>query len=230
MSKRMAAVAEKVDKSKLYTLAQAIDLLQSVPSVKFDETVELHVRLGIDPKQSAQIVRGSVVLPHGTGKSVRICVLTRGEKAKEAEAAGANVVGADDIVEKIAKGWMEFDVLIATPDMMKDIAKLGKVLGPRGLMPNPKTGTVTNDIAQAVADTKKGRVEFRNDDYGIVHAIVGKKSFSKQHLLENAITLLDAVVKLKPAQAKGEYLRSVTLSSTMGPGIPVDPTEFLRKK
>jgi len=230
MSKRMAAVAEKVDASRSYTLAEAIDLLQSIPSVKFDETVELHVRLGIDPKQSAQIVRSSVVLPHGTGKSVRICVLTRGEKAKEAEAAGADVVGADDVVEKITKGWMEFDVLIATPDMMKDIAKLGKVLGPRGLMPNPKTGTVTNEIAQAVTDTKKGRVEFRNDDYGIVHTIIGKKSFSKQQLLENATALMDVVVKMKPAQAKGEYLRSVTLSSTMGPGITVDPAEFLRKK
>jgi len=230
MSKRMAAVAEKVDASRSYTLAEAIDLLQSIPSVKFDETVELHVRLGIDPKQSSQIVRSSVVLPHGTGKAVRICVLTRGEKAKEAEAAGADVVGADDVVEKITKGWMEFDVLIATPDMMKDIAKLGKVLGPRGLMPNPKTGTVTNEIAQAVADTKKGRVEFRNDEYGIVHTIIGKKSFSKQQLLENATALMDVVVKMKPAQAKGEYLRSVTLSSTMGPGITVDPAEFLRKK
>ncbi len=230
MSKRMLEIEKKVDRNKLYTLKEAIELLKEVKKTKFDETVEVHISLGIDPKQSTQTVRGAVVLPHGTGKSVKICVLAKGEKLKEAEQSGADYVGSDELIEKIAKGWTDFDVLIATPDMMKDIAKLGKILGPKGLMPNPKTGTVTSDIIKTVEEIKKGRVEFRNDSYGIVHCGVGKISFETEKLIENIHALIDALIKLKPAQTKGMYIRNIYLSTTMGPSLKINPSEFLAKK
>ncbi len=230
MSKRMLEVYKKVDKQKSYTLKEAIELLKEVKSTKFDETVELHVNLGIDPKQSSQTVRGAVVLPHGTGKQIRVCVLAKGEKLKEAEQSGAEYYGAEELVEKISKGWLDFDVLIATPDMMKDIAKLGRVLGPRGLMPNPKTGTVTTEIIQTVKEVKKGRVEFRNDSYGIIHCRVGKLSFDTDKLIENIKAVIDAIIKLKPPQSKGAYIKSVYLSSSMGPSVKINLAEFTSHK
>jgi large subunit ribosomal protein L1 len=229
MSKRMLEIKKKIDKQKLYTLKEAIELLKELKKTKFDESVELHVNLGIDPKQSSQIVRGAVVLPHGTGKKVRVCVLAKGEKLKEAEKSGAEYYGSEELIEKIAKGWTDFDVLIATPDMMKDLAKLGKILGPKGLMPNPKTGTVTNEIIKTVEEVKKGRIEFRNDNYGIIHCMVGKLSFDTEKLVDNIHAVIDAIIKLKPPQAKGVYLKKVYLSSTMGPAIQINPNEFLRK-
>ncbi|MCS7151662.1 MAG: 50S ribosomal protein L1 [Endomicrobia bacterium] len=229
MSKRMLEVRKKVDKQKLYSLKEAIELLKELKRTKFDETVEIHINLGIDPKQSSQTVRGAVVLPHGTGKTARVCVLAKGEKLKEAEKSGAEFYGAEELIEKIAKGWTDFDALIATPDMMKDIAKLGKILGPKGLMPNPKTGTVTTEIVKAVEEVKKGRVEFRNDNYGIIHCPVGKISFDTDKLIENIMTVVDTIIKLKPAQAKGVYLKNIYLSSTMGPSIRINPQEFTKK-
>jgi large subunit ribosomal protein L1 len=230
MSKRMAEVEKKIDKNKLYKLEEAIELLKEVKKTKFDESVEIHINLGIDPKQSTQIVRGAAVLPHGIGKQVRVCVLAKGEKLKEAEKSGAEYYGAEELIEKISKGWLEFDVLVATPDMMKDLAKLGKLLGPKGLMPNPKTGTVTTEIIKTVEEIKKGRVEFRNDEYGIVHCCVGKLSFPTEKLVENIKALLDTILKLKPAQAKGEYIKSVYLSSSMGPGIKIDVSDLVKRK
>ena len=229
MSKRALEITKKIDKQKLYTLKEAIELLKEVKKTKFDETVELHINLGIDPKQSSQIVRGAVVLPHGTGKKVKVCVLAKGEKIKEAEQSGAEYYGSEELIEKISKGWIDFDVLIATPDMMKDLAKLGKILGPKGLMPNPKTGTVTTEIIKAVEEVKKGRIEFRNDSYGIIHCNVGKISFDTDKLIENIIAVVDTVIKLKPPQAKGVYLKNIFLSSTMGPSIKINPNEFLKK-
>ena len=223
MGKRLNAAVKQVEEGKLHTLAEAAAVVKKCATAKFDETVELHVRLGIDPKQSDQTVRSSVVLPHGVGKTRRVAVVTKGEKVKEAEAAGADVVGSGELIEEIAKGRMDFDVLVASPDLMKDISKLGKLLGPRGLMPNPKSGTVTFDVGQAVKELKGGRVEFKNDDYGIVHLAVGKASFEAQKLADNAKMVLDAILKLKPSSSKGVYLRSVTLSSTMGPGVSVNP-------
>ncbi|MEK7656514.1 MAG: 50S ribosomal protein L1 [Elusimicrobiota bacterium] len=223
MGKRLNAAVKQVEEGKLHTLAEAAAVVKKCATAKFDETVELHVRLGIDPKQSDQTVRSSVVLPHGVGKTRRVAVVTKGEKVKEAEAAGADVVGSGELIEEIAKGRMDFDVLVASPDLMKDISKLGKLLGPRGLMPNPKSGTVTFDVGQAVKELKGGRVEFKNDDYGIVHLAVGKASFEPQKLADNAKMVLDAILKLKPSSSKGVYLRSVTLSSTMGPGVSVNP-------
>ncbi len=230
MSKRMLEIEKKVDKNKLYTLKEAINILKEVKKTKFDETVELHVNLGIDPKQSTQIVRGAVVLPHGTGKQVKVCVLAKGEKLKEAEQSGADYIGSDEMIEKISKGWTDFDILIATPDMMKDIAKLGKILGPKGLMPNPKTGTVTNDIIKTVAESKKGRIEFRNDNYGIVHCGVGKISFETEKLIDNINAVVDTLIKLKPAQTKGIYIKNIYISTTMGPSLKIDPSEFTVKK
>lgn len=230
MSKRMAEALKKVEKDKLYKVSEAIELLKQVKKTKFDESVELHVKLGIDPKQSTQIVRNSCVLPWGTGKMKKVCILAKGEKIKEAEESGADFFGSEELVEKIAKGWLEFDVLIATPDMMKDIAKLGKVLGPKGLMPSPKAGTVTNDLKKTVEEIKKGRVEFRNDDFGIVHCIVGKVSFDTPKLEENIKVLMETIIKSKPPQAKGNYIKSIYLTTTMGPSVKIDPAEFLKKK
>ena len=229
MSKRMLEIEKKVDKQKLYTLKEAIELLKELKKTKFDETVELHINLGIDPKQSSQIVRGAVVLPHGSGKKVKVCVLAKGEKLKEAEQSGAEYYGSEELIEKIAKGWTDFDVLIATPDMMKDLAKLGKILGPKGLMPNPKTGTVTAEITKAVNEVKKGRVEFRNDSYGIIHCNVGKISFDTDKLIENILAVVETVIKLKPPQAKGVYLKNIYISSTMGPSVKINPNEFIKK-
>jgi large subunit ribosomal protein L1 len=204
------------------TIEQAVPLLQKVKFSKFDESVDVSLRLGVDPKHADQMVRGTVVLPHGLGKSKRVLAIAGGEKQKEAQEAGADTVGGEEMVDKIQGGWMEFDAVVATPDMMRAVGKLGKVLGPRGLMPNPKTGTVTFEIAKAVKEIKAGKVEFRVDKSGIIHAPIGKASFPPQNLIDNAHALIDSVVKAKPAAAKGKYLRSVTISSTMGPGIAID--------
>jgi large subunit ribosomal protein L1 len=209
---------------KPYTLEEAIPLIQKVKYTKFDETVEMALRLGVDPKHADQMVRGTVVLPHGLGRSKKVLAIAGPEKQKEAQDAGADHVGGEELVDKIQGGWMDFDAVVATPDMMRAVGKLGKVLGPRGLMPNPKTGTVTPNIAQAVKEIKAGKVEFRVDKTGIVHAPVGKLSFSSQSLIENAHALVDSVVKAKPAAAKGKFIKSVTMSSTMGPGIDIDTT------
>ena len=212
-----AAVGERQ-----YTLEDGVPLAQQVKFAKFDETVELAFRLGVDPKHADQMVRGTVVLPHGLGRTKRVLAIAGGEKQKEAQEAGADVVAGEEIVEKIQGGWMDFDAVVATPDMMRSVGRLGKVLGPRGLMPNPKTGTVTFDIGKAVREIKAGKVEFRVDKTGIVHAPVGKASFAADRLLQNAHALVDAIVKAKPAAAKGKYLKSITLSTTMGPAIRID--------
>ena len=211
---------------KPYKLEEAMPLIKKMATAKFDETVEVAMRLGVDPKHADQMVRGTVVLPHGLGKSKKVCVIASGEKVKEAEQAGAEHVGGDDLVAKIQEGWLDFDALIATPDMMKSVGKLGKVLGPKGLMPNPKTGTVTFDLSKAVQEIKAGKVEFRVDKTAIIHTPVGKASFSAEKLIENARTLIDSVVKAKPAAAKGKYVRSISISSTMGPGVSLDLVAF----
>ena len=225
MGKRFAEVSKKVDVNKKYSLSEAIALVKECAKAKFDETVELHVCLGVDPKQSDQSVRGTVVLPAGTGKNKTVAVIAKGEKIKEAQSAGADFVGENDLIEKIQGGWMEFDVLVATPDAMKEASKLGKILGPKGLMPNPKSGTVTFEVARAVKELKAGRIEFKVDDKGIVHTIVGKASFDSEKLASNANTLLEALIKAKPASSKGVYLKSISLCSTMGPGISLDPSQ-----
>jgi large subunit ribosomal protein L1 len=214
--------ARKQVPDREHTIEEAIPLLQKVKFTKFDETVELAVRLGVDPKHSDQMVRGTVVLPHGLGKSKRVLVIAGGDKQREAREAGADEVGGEEIVDKIIGGWMDFDAVVATPDMMRAVGKLGKVLGPRGLMPNPKTGTVTPDVTKAVNEIKAGKVEFRVDKAGIVHAPVGKISFETANLVANAIALMESIVKAKPSAAKGKYLKSVTLTSTMGPGVAID--------
>jgi large subunit ribosomal protein L1 len=224
IGKKFAAARQQVP-DRPHTIEDAVPLMQKVKFAKFDETVELALRLGVDPKHADQMVRGTVVLPHGLGKSKRVLAIAGGEKQKEAQDAGADVVGGEEIVDKIQGGWMEFDAVVATPDMMRAVGKLGKVLGPRGLMPNPKTGTVTFEIAKAVKEIKAGKVEFRVDKTGIVHAPIGKTSFPTQSLVENAHALVDSVVKAKPSAAKGKYLRSVTMSSTMGPGIAIDTVQ-----
>ncbi len=209
--------------SRAYKLDEAVPLLQKVKYAKFDETVEVTLRLGVDPKHADQMVRGTVVLPHGLGKSKRVLVIASGEKVKEAEQAGADIVGGEEMVEKIQKeNWLDYDAVIATPDMMKSVGRLGKVLGPRGLMPNPKTGTVTFDVASAVKEIKAGKVEFRTDKTALIHVPVGKMSFAPEKLVDNATTVITSVIKAKPAAAKGKYLKGVYLSSTMGPGIPID--------
>jgi len=218
MQKARAAVAKRP-----YAIEEAVALLQRVHFAKFDESVELAINLGVDPKHADQMVRGTVVLPNGLGKSLRVLVIAGGEKVKEAEAAGADFVGGDDMVQKIQQGWLEFDSVIATPDMMKSVGRLGKLLGPRGLMPNPKTGTVTFEVAKAIKEVKAGKVEFRVDKAGIIHAPVGRISFEPAKLAENARALIAAVVRAKPAAAKGRYIKKITLSSTMGPGIQIDP-------
>lgn len=220
--KKYQAARAQVALDRLYTIEDAIPLVQKIKFAKFDETVELTLRLGVDPKHADQMVRGTVVLPHGLGKTKRVLAIAGGEKQKEATEAGADFVGGEEIVEKIMGGWSDFDAVVATPDMMRAVGRLGKVLGPRGLMPNPKTGTVTVDIAKAVKEIKAGKVEFRVDKTGIVHAPVGKTSFSAENLIDNASTLLESIVKAKPSAAKGKYLRSITVSSTMGPGIRID--------
>ncbi len=205
-----------------HTIEEAVPLIQKVKYTKFDETVELSVRLGVDPKHSDQMVRGTVVLPHGLGKSKRVLVIAGADKQREARDAGADEVGGEELVERIMGGWMEFDSVVATPDMMRAVGRLGKVLGPRGLMPNPKTGTVTPDVTKAVQEIKAGKVEFRVDKAGVVHAPIGKISFAAERLIANAHALMETIVKAKPAAAKGKYLRSVTMSSTMGPGVAID--------
>lgn len=220
-SKRMTHAKTEVQR-RSYPLREALPLVQKLASVKFDETVEISMRLGVDPKHADQMVRGTVVLPHGLGKSKKVCVITGGEKQKEAEEAGAEHVGGDDLVTKIQAGWLDFDAIVATPDMMKSLGKLGRILGPKGLMPNPKTGTVTFDIGKAVKEIKAGKVEFRVDKTAIIHTALGKVSFGGDELLENARTLIDSVIKAKPAAVKGKYLRSVFVCSTMGPGINVE--------
>jgi large subunit ribosomal protein L1 len=222
VSKRYDASAAKVAPDKQHSLEDAIGVLKSMPAAKFDESVDLSFRLGVDPKHADQMVRGAVVLPHGIGKTVRVAVFAKGEKEREAREAGADVVGAEDLVEKVQGGFMEFDTTIATPDLMGQVGRLGKVLGPRGLMPNPKLGTVTFDITRAVREAKAGKIEFRVDKAGNIHTPVGKRSFSEQHLRDNAMALIEAIVRAKPAAAKGTYLRTMTVSSTMSPGVPID--------
>jgi len=219
--KKFTAAEAQVE-DRPYTLEEAIPLIQKVKYAKFDETVELAMRLGVDPKHADQMVRGTVVLPHGLGKSKRVLAIAGADKQKEASDAGADFVGGDELVEKILGGWIDFDAVVATPDMMRGVGRLGKVLGPRGLMPNPKTGTVTPNVAQAIKEIKAGKVEFRVDKTGIIHAPVGKLSFPTANLVANAHALVDSVVRAKPPAAKGRYLKSVTLSSTMGPGVAVD--------
>ena len=214
---------EKVDRAKIYELEEALKIIKDASFVKFDESVDVAVRLGVNPKHADQMVRGSVMLPHGTGKETRVLVFAKGEKEKEAVSAGADFVGAEDLIEKISQGWLEFDKAIATPDMMGMVGKIGKTLGPRGLMPNPKVGTVTFNISDAVADLKKGKIEFKVDKAGIVHARTGKRSFAVEKLRENVTALIDALVKLKPPTSKGVYLKSIVLSTTMGPGVKVNP-------
>jgi large subunit ribosomal protein L1 len=224
-SKRYKAAAEKVDRSTLYALGDAIDVLAGFPAAKFDESVEVAINLGVDPKHADQMVRGAIVLPAGTGKETRILVFAKGDKEKEAVEAGADHVGGEELAKKIqSEGWLEFDRVIATPDMMSVVGRLGKVLGPRGLMPNPKLGTVTMEVGAAVQENKAGKVEYRVDKNGIIHAAVGKRSFDREKLLANIGALLNAVIKAKPAAAKGVYLKKISISTTMGPGIRVDPS------
>ena len=221
MGKKMKAALEKVE-PRVYGLREAVETVKKSVFAKFDESVDLALRLGIDPKRSDQLVRGTTSLPHGTGKQIRVLVLAKGEKEQEARQAGADYVGADDLMEKIKGGWMEFDCAISTPDLMASVGKLGKVLGPRGLMPNPKTGTVTFEVGKAVADIRKGRVEFKVEKAGIVHVPVGKASFDAAKLYDNASAIIESVIKAKPSSCKGRYLKSATISSTMGPGVKLD--------
>ena len=220
-SKKYQEAEKLLERGKLYTVDEAVDLVKKTASAKFDETIELHVRLGVDPKYADQQVRGAVVLPNGTGKSKRVLAFAKGEKAQEATAAGADFVGAEDLADKIKGGWLDFDVAVATPDMMGVVGRLGKILGPRGLMPNPKLGTVTPDITKAIGEQKAGKVEYRTDKAGNIHCPIGKKSFDDAKLKENYQTLIDTLIKAKPAAAKGQYMKAITLSSTMGPGVPV---------
>ncbi len=230
--KKYRAAAEKVDRRKRYSVDEGLQVLNqtiATRSPKFDQTVDIALNLGVDPKHADQMVRGAVVLPHGTGKSKRVAVFAKGEKQKEAEDAGADVVGAEELGKRIEGGWMEFDTVIATPDMMGVVGRLGKVLGPRGLMPNPKVGTVTMDVARAVKEAKGGKIEFRVEKAGIVHAPLGKASFWVDKLRDNFYALADLVMKLKPATAKGVYLKGIALSTTMGPGVKIDPTEIIAR-
>ena len=215
----------KIEKDRLYTPLQAIQLAKDVKSAKFDETVEVHFRLGVDTRKADQQVRGSVSLPHGTGKTVRVAVFAEGDKAREAEAAGADVVGSDDLVEKIQGGFLDFDATIATPDMMSKVGKLGKIIGTRGLMPNPKLGTVTQDVSRVVGELKAGKVEYRADKFGIAHVGIGKASFDAAKLVENYGTVLSEILRAKPSSAKGKYIKSITIATTMGPGIKLDPAK-----
>jgi large subunit ribosomal protein L1 len=221
--KKYQEAQKLVEKNKLYEAEEAVELAKKTATAKFDESIEVAVRLGVDPKHADQQVRGAVVLPHGTGKTARVLVFAKGEKVKEAEAAGADYVGAEDLVAKIQAGWSDFDVAVATPDMMGMVGKLGKILGPKGLMPNPKVGTVTLDVTRAINEIKAGKIEYRTDKAGNIHAPIGKASFDADKLLANLHTLIETLVKVKPAAAKGQYLRGITLSTTMGPGIKINP-------
>jgi len=226
-SKRYTALAEKVDREKEYAPDEGVRLVKETSGAKSDTTVELHLRMGVDPRHADQMVRGASVLPHGTGRNVRVIVFAQGDRARDAQAAGADVVGAEDLSKRIEGGWLDFDVAIATPDLMGQVGKLGKVLGPRGLMPNPKSGTVTFDIARAVRDAKAGRVEFRVDKTGVVHTVIGKASFSEQALVENLSSLMDAVNRARPTGFKGVYIRTAHLTSTQGPSVKLDLGETL---
>lgn len=221
-NKRMAAAIAEIDAAKLYNLRDAIALVKRIAAVKFDETVEVALRLGVDPRQADQMVRGTTSLPHGTGKEVRVAVFAKGEKETEAKEAGADHVGSDDLIEKVKEGWLEFDAAIATPDMMGSVGKLGRVLGPRGLMPSPKSGTVTFDVGKAVKEIKAGKIEFRVDKNANIHVPVAKVSFDEDRIFENACAVLEAIVKARPSTAKGQYLRVATISSSMGPGVKLD--------
>ncbi|MGE5509231.1 MAG: 50S ribosomal protein L1 [Chitinophagales bacterium] len=223
--KKYAEAAKLIDPDKQYPVAEAVELVKQTAKAKFDETVEAHIRLGVDPRHADQQVRGTVVLPFGTGKTVRVAVFAKGEKAKEAEESGADFVGAEDLAEKITGGWTDFDVAVATPDMMGVVGKLGRILGPRGLMPNPKTGTVTMEVAKAIKDIKAGKVEYRVDKAGIIHVPIGKASFDADKLAGNFRTLMGAIIKAKPAAAKGTYLKRIALAATMGPGVKVSPAD-----
>ena len=222
-SKAYRAGAEQIDRSRLYSPAEAVALARSTSPAKFDPTVEVALRLGVDPRKADQMVRGTVNLPHGTGKTARVLVFATGDRAEEARAAGADHVGSDDMIERIQGGWLDFDAVVATPDLMGKVGRLGRVLGPRGLMPNPKTGTVTPDVAKAVTEIKGGKIEFRVDRHSNLHLIIGKTSFTDEQLVENYAAALDEVLRVKPSAAKGRYLKKVTFTTTMGPGIPVDP-------
>ena len=222
-SKAYRAAEQQIEAQKLYSPAQAIQLAKSTSKTKFDPTVEVALRLGVDPRKADQMVRGTVNLPHGTGKTARVLVFATGDRAEEARAAGADFVGSDDLIERIQGGWLDFDAVVATPDLMGKVGRLGRVLGPRGLMPNPKTGTVTPDVGKAVSDIKGGKIEFRVDRHGNLHFIIGKASFDDRSLVENYAAALEEIVRLKPAAAKGRYLRKITFTTTMGPGILVDP-------
>ncbi len=224
--KRYLTAAKQSAPRQLHNAEDAVKLVKATSTAKFNETVEAHVRLGVDPKQADQQVRGTVVLPHGTGRSVRVLVFAKGEKAREAEQAGADFVGAEDVIEKIQGGWLDFDVAVAAPDVMNLVSRLGRVLGPRGLMPNPKAGTVAMDVSRAVRELKAGKIEFRLDKAAIIHVPIGKARFSEAQLLENVTTLVEAVVRAKPAAAKGQYIKSITLSATMGPGVRIDPARI----
>ena len=226
-SKKYAQALAKIDRTKLYDSKEALDLVAEIASAKFDETVEAHIKLGVDGRHADQQVRGAIVLPHGTGKTKKVLVFAKGEKATEAQAAGADFVGAEDLVQKIQKeNWFDFDVVVATPDMMGVVGRLGRVLGPKGLMPNPKSGTVTFDVTKAIEEIKAGKVEYRLDKNNIVHVPVGKVSFGGEKLAENFATLMSAIVKAKPASAKGTYLRSITVASTMGPGVKINAAKI----
>jgi large subunit ribosomal protein L1 len=226
--KKYRAALEKVEPGRKYALEEGLAKVKEIAFAKFDETVELTMWLGVDPRKADQLVRGTVVLPHGVGKTVRVLVIAQGEKVKEAEEAGADFVGGEDMVNQIKGGWLDFDAVIATPDMMRLVGQLGKILGPRGLMPNPKTGTVTFDVANAVRETKAGKVEYRVDKTGVIHVGIGKVSFGEDKLRENAQMLLDAVVKAKPSTAKGKYVKKVNLAATMGPSVLLDETAYAR--
>jgi large subunit ribosomal protein L1 len=227
-SKAYRAASEKIDENQLYSPEAALGIVKQNASAKFDETVEVALRLGVDPRKADQMVRGTVNLPNGTGKTARVLVFATGEKANDAIAAGADEVGADDLIDKVAGGYLDFDAVVATPDLMGKVGRLGRVLGPRGLMPNPKTGTVTMDVTKAVTDIKGGKIEFRVDRHANLNFIVGKASFTEQQLIENYFAALDEVMRLKPSASKGRYLRKATIASTMGPGVPVDPAKVKR--
>ena len=226
LNKRQKAIKDLIDRDKRYSLTEAVEIMKKVPALKFAESVDLAVRLGVDPRKADQMVRGTCELPHGTGKTVRVLVIAKGEKATEANEAGADFCGAEDLISKIEGGWLDFDRMIATPDMMGQVGKIGKILGPRGLMPNPKVGTVTFDVGKAVTTIKAGQVEFRVDKTGIVHVPVGRLNFDNEKLEENVKRLMETVRRMRPASAKGTYVKNVTITSTMGPGLSLDPSQF----